>query len=107
MVCVESAILDDFSISRGGLSRGYGNQMVMEFYPRDEYGQNNSNWRVPTLAVPAHMVGSAGFKDVEAWKLQENPPNAARCRGFAKGWKSSRGKRPRRFPPIKIGGGNG
>ena len=102
LICVESAILNDFSVSRGGLSRGYGNQMVMEFYPADEYGQNHSNWWVPTLAVLAHMVGSAGFKDVEAWKLRSKPADLSHCRGFAKGWKAPPGKPPRRLPPIRI-----
>jgi tRNA (mo5U34)-methyltransferase len=107
LICVESAILNDFSISRGGLSRGYGGEMVMEFYPRDEYGQNHSNWWVPTLSALAHMVGSAGFKGVEAWKLQDDPPSVARCRGFAKGWKKFPGKPSRRIPPIRIVGPDG
>ncbi|MEX0808203.1 MAG: DUF1698 domain-containing protein [Dongiaceae bacterium] len=90
LICVESAILNDFSAYGKGLSHGYGDQMVMEFYPRSEYGRNDSNWWVPTLNVLAHMVGAAGFKDVEAWKLVDKPADLAGCRGFAKGWKMRR-----------------
>jgi tRNA (mo5U34)-methyltransferase len=44
-IFMESAILDDFSPYRGGFGAGYpGGQMVMEFYPEDQYGGNNTNW---------------------------------------------------------------
>jgi len=92
LICVESAILNDYSAYGKGLLYGYGDQMVMEFYPRSEYAQNDSNWWVPTLKLLANMVGSAGFKDVEAWKLAEKPINLAGCRGFAKGWKVRRAR---------------
>ncbi len=94
-IYVESAVLDDYSPYRGGLSHGYGGgQMVAEFYPDNQYGGNNTNWWVPTTVCLAHMVRTAGFDTVEAWKLTENPAQLAFCRGFAHGTK----KRP--------GGGN-
>ncbi|MEX1108565.1 MAG: DUF1698 domain-containing protein [Dongiaceae bacterium] len=101
MICVESAILNDFSAYGKGLLHGYGDQMVMEFYPRSEYGQNDSNWWVPTLKLLAHMIGCAGFKHVEAWKLAEKPANLAECRGFARGWKI---RRPKSSGPAAISG---
>jgi tRNA (mo5U34)-methyltransferase len=90
LLCVESAILDDLSPYRGGLGHGYGDQMVMEFYPGDQYGRNHTNWWVPTLVLMGHMVGAAGFKDIDIWKLEEKPMAEPRCRGFARGWKKGR-----------------
>jgi tRNA (mo5U34)-methyltransferase len=88
-IYVESAILDDYSPYRGGLGHGYPDgQMVMEFYPRDEYGENLTNWWVPTLACLGNLVGSAGFPRVKAWKLVNDPPDAPYCRGFVRGAKS-------------------
>jgi tRNA (mo5U34)-methyltransferase len=88
-IYVESAILDDYSPYRGGIAQGYpGGQMVMEFYPRDEYGGNVTNWWAPTLACLGHMVGSAGFPYVKAWKLVNDPPSVPYCRGFVRGAKS-------------------
>lgn len=88
-IYVECAILDDFSPYRGGVGQGYpGGQMLMEFYPRDEYGQNLTNWWVPTLACLGNMVGSAGFPQVKAWKLVKDPPDVAYCRGFVRGAKA-------------------
>jgi len=87
-IYVESAILDDFSPYRGGLGRGYpGGQMVMEFYPDDQYGANPTNWWVPTLHCLAHMVRAAGFAHVEGWKLTDNPQHVSLCRGFVRGRK--------------------
>ncbi|MBI3517322.1 MAG: DUF1698 domain-containing protein [Proteobacteria bacterium] len=87
-IYVESAILDDYSPYRGGIGHGYnGGQMVMEFYPRDDYAQNVTNWWVPTLACLGNMVGSAGFPRVKAWKLVKDPPDVAYCRGFVRGAK--------------------
>lgn len=86
---VESAILDDFSAYRGGMQHGYpGGQMLMEFYPDDQYGQNHTNWWVPSLHCLAHMVRAAGFDSVNAWKLRGQPQSLAECRGFAKGVKA-------------------
>jgi tRNA (mo5U34)-methyltransferase len=81
---IESAILDDFSPYRGGLGKGYGGQMVAEFYPGDQYGANHTNWWVPTVQCLAQMVHSAGFPTVRVWKLTaEAPTHIAHCRGFA------------------------
>lgn len=81
---VESAILDDFSPYHEGGSAG---QMVMEFYPGKQYGDNITNWWVPTLACLGHMVRSAGFNDVQGWKLTEKPVGLSQCRGFVHGSK--------------------
>jgi tRNA (mo5U34)-methyltransferase len=87
-IYVESAILDDYSPYKGGLEHGYtGQQVIMEFYPGAQYGNNESNWWVPTLYCLMNMVYSAGFQDVEGWKLVENPKSLALCRGFTKGKK--------------------
>jgi len=86
-ICVESALLDDFSPYRGGMGHGYsGQQMVMEFYPGKEYGDNETNWWVPTLLCMMNMVKASGFGDVEGWKFA-NPSALPFCRGFAKGKK--------------------
>lgn len=83
---VESAILDDFSPYRGGAGSGYtGGQMVMEFYPGRQYGNNETNWWVPTLACLGYMVKSAGFEDVQGWKLTDSPADLSQCRGFVRG----------------------
>ena len=84
---VESAILDDFSPYRGGMGVGYGgSQMVMEFYPDDQYGGNHTNWWAPTIHCLGHMVRSAGFGKVEGWKLVNGTPNhISQCRGFIRG----------------------
>lgn len=86
-IFVESAILDDFSPYRGGLGKGYpGGQTVMEFYPDDQYGANDSNWWVPTLQCLMAMLNAAGFDDVRGWKLVEGQPKRlSHCRGFARG----------------------
>ena len=87
-IYVESAILDDFSPYRGGLGKGYaGGQMVMEFYPDNQYAHNPTNWFVPTLSCLGHMVRAAGFPKAEVWKLIDNPKHVSWCRGFARGWK--------------------
>lgn len=84
-IYVESAICDDYSPYRGGFGGGYpGGQMVAEFYPGKEYGNNESNWWVPTLSCLEGMVRSAGFTRTESWKL-EGPGNVAACRGFVIG----------------------
>ena len=83
---IETAILDDYSPYRGGCGNGYaGRQMVMEFYPTDEYGKIESNWWVPTLFCLGNMMQAAGLKDVKASNLVNNPEELAACRGFAKG----------------------
>lgn len=89
-IYVESAILDDYSPYRGGLGHGYpDDQMVMEFYPGKEYGNNETNWWAPTLRCLAHMVCSSGFTEVKAWKLTtEAPTQLPHCRGFIRGLKN-------------------
>jgi len=87
---VETAILDDFSPYQGGFGQGYpGRQVVMEFYPGDEYGQNHSNWWVPTQACLGMMMLAAGFEDIEVWKLEDDPQSLPQCRGYARGVKPS------------------
>jgi tRNA (mo5U34)-methyltransferase len=83
-IFVESAILDDHSPYRGGIGHGYdGGQMVMEFYPGAQYGENVSNWWVPTLHCMMHMVGAAGFVHApRGWKLERKATALSRCRGF-------------------------
>lgn len=89
-IFVESAILDDYSPYRGGFGRGYpGGQMVMEFYPGDQYAGNATNWWAPTLACLGAMVGSAGFSHVSAWKLVEAPRQMPLLRGFVRGRKAT------------------
>jgi len=86
-IYVESAILDDFSPYQGGMGHGYsGQQMVMEFYPGKEYGNNETNWWAPTLLCMMNMVKASGFVNVEGWKFAD-PSDLAFCRGFAKGKK--------------------
>jgi tRNA (mo5U34)-methyltransferase len=88
-IYIESAILDDFSPYNGGIGKGYpGQQMVMEFYPGKQYGNNESNWWVPTVSCLMGMVFSSGFGKIEGWKLIDNPPNLPYCRGFVKGTKT-------------------
>lgn len=88
-ILVESAILDDFSPYRGGFGHGYsGRQVVMEFYPGDQYASNDANWWVPTLHCLAAMVQAAGFSHVRGWKLTAEPAELAHCRGFVRGRKA-------------------
>lgn len=87
-IYVETAICDDFSPYRGGLGKGFAGQMVMEFYPDDQYGANKTNWWAPTLHCVAHMVRVAGFTaDVQGWKLTDQPQHVSQCRGFVMGRK--------------------
>ena len=86
-ILVESAVCDDYSPYRG-LGHGYGEQqMVMEFYPDKQLGDNPTNWWAPTLDCLGHMVRAAGFDDVTCWKLTDVPADIPRCRGFARGVK--------------------
>jgi tRNA (mo5U34)-methyltransferase len=85
-IFVESAILDDYSPYRGGIGHGYaGGQMVMEFYPDSQYGNNTTNYWVPTLHCLGQMVGSAGFAHVDGGKLIEKPDSVPHCRGIIVG----------------------
>lgn len=84
-IYIESAVLDDYSPYRGGIGQGYpGRQMVMEFYPDGQLGNNPTNWWAPTLQCLGHMVRAAGFTDVMAWKLEDAPKDPAHARGFVK-----------------------
>ncbi|OHB65761.1 MAG: hypothetical protein A2Y76_01675 [Planctomycetes bacterium RBG_13_60_9] len=85
---VETASLDEYSPYRGGIGKGFtGNEVVMEFYPGAEYGNNPGNWWAPTLQCLGAMMASVGFKDIECWPLTETPKSLAECRGFASGTK--------------------
>ena len=87
---VESAILDDFSPYRGGIGKGYGQgEFVAEFYPTNEYGNNQSNWWAPTLHCLGAMVAAAGFPSVKGWKLTQEPTELGHCRGFIYGSKQA------------------
>lgn len=83
-IYIESAILNEFSPYKGGLGKGYQDDMVMEFYPGKQYGGNDSNWWVPTLKCLANMVVSSGFSHADMWKL--NPTSLHTCRGFIRGY---------------------
>jgi tRNA (mo5U34)-methyltransferase len=86
---IESAICDDYSPYRGGLDGGYRNSdMVAEFYPGDEFGENKGNWWNPTLKCLGYMLQASGFPTVELWRLTENPNSVMQCRGFAFAGKS-------------------
>ncbi len=82
---IETAISNDVSIYRGGFGHGFGSQLVTEFYPGDEYGQNHTNWWGPTLHLAAQWVGAAGFRIESAWKLCLIPQRLIECRGFITG----------------------
>jgi tRNA (mo5U34)-methyltransferase len=85
-IYIESAILDDYSPYRGGIGQGYpGGQVVMEFYPEDQYSENPSNWWVPTMHCLGLMVRAAGFRAVRGWKLLDTPEALSHCRGFVTG----------------------
>ena len=90
-IYIETAILDDYSPYQGGMGKGYpGEQVVMEFYPRAEYGNNATNWWVPTLYCVLGMLTAAGFDDVTGWKLTSDAPQKLpHCRGFARGTRSA------------------
>jgi tRNA (mo5U34)-methyltransferase len=87
-IFVESAVLDDFSPYRGGYGHGYpGGQLVMEFYPTNEYAQNETNWWAPTGHCLAAMVHAAGFPRIEVQLLTDKPKELAHCRGFVQGYR--------------------
>ncbi|MBS1723681.1 MAG: DUF1698 domain-containing protein [Armatimonadetes bacterium] len=89
-IFVETAILDDFSPYQGGLGNGYsGAQPVMEFYPNNEYGNNETNWWAPSVSCLGLMTIAAGFPDVSVWKLVDQPREIAHCRGFCHGKKAA------------------
>lgn len=82
-IYIETACLDEYSPYRGGIGHGFHeNEMVMEFYPGAEYGNNPSNWWAPTLQCLGGMLASVGFADIEGWPLTEKPGQVGECRGF-------------------------
>jgi tRNA (mo5U34)-methyltransferase len=83
---VESAILDGI-ISPYTQKVHRSDGCHMEFYPKAEFGNNPTNWWVPTLRCIKAMMETVGFVDVETWRLTDEPENLAQCRGFAKGRK--------------------
>jgi tRNA (mo5U34)-methyltransferase len=91
---IESAIADDFSACRGGRGKGFGADMVMEFYPNDEYGENKTNWWVPTLRALDGMVKASGFETVYAAGSSPTCPPA--CPSAAGSSGVRRARRPRR-----------
>lgn len=101
-IYIETAALDDYSPYQGGIGHGFNkNERVMEFYPTKEYGDNESNWWVPTLQCLGAMLHAVGFKQINAWPLTEMPQALPACRGFA-----SATKDPDKFPanrPDDIG----
>lgn len=98
-IYIESAVVDDYSpyLSKESESdpgklifRGYPeNNMVMEFYPDEQYACNKTNWWVPTIQTLGAMVGSVGFKNVHGWALMDMPQELAHCRGFVYGSKEA------------------
>jgi tRNA (mo5U34)-methyltransferase len=85
IICIETAICDNYSPYR---EFGYPdkNNVVMEFFPNDEFDGVQTNWWSPTLPCLGRMVEAAGFKDVDVWKF-EKPESKLFARGFAKGIK--------------------
>ena len=79
---IETAVCDYFSPYRGGLGKGYGDDMVMEFYPANEYGNNVTNWWAPTLKALSYMVHSCGWKGVKSWRFNHDPASVTLCRGI-------------------------
>jgi tRNA (mo5U34)-methyltransferase len=97
-IYIETAEADDYSPYRGGLNKGYpNNEMVMEFYPGKQYGNNENNWWCPTLQCLCEMVKTAGWKDVDAWTLTDRPVQLSECRGFISGTKDPK-KEPANRP---------
>ena len=82
-IYVESAICDDYSPYRE--TGGLGDVTAMEFYPGAELGNMPTNWWAPTLRCLAQMVRAAGWPEINAWKLTDEPKNPSQARGFVKG----------------------
>ena len=88
-IYIESAICDDYSPYRQAIGSGYPhNDVVMEFYPGKQYGNNESNWWVPTIQCLGTMVESVGFKNIHGWALTDKPTGVPECRGFVYGSKT-------------------
>lgn len=83
LLCVESHISDDYSPYRG-MGKGYGEDMILEFFPGSQLAGCPTNWFSPTLKCLANMVEAAGFSQVQAWKIAD-PGEPTYCRGFVQG----------------------
>jgi len=86
---IETAICDDYSPYQGHLGHGYpsgAGHCLAEFYPRNEYGGNATNWWTPNVTCLKAMMESAGFTVSAAWKYQTQE-GISKCRGFATGKK--------------------
>ena len=88
-IIVESQVCDDYSPFRGGFGNGYpGNQMVAEFFPTNELAGNVTNWWAPSIHCLGGLIHAAGFsRNIQIWKLMNNPMKVGFCRGFASGFK--------------------
>ena len=96
-IYIETASLDEYSPYQGGIGHGFNRcENVMEFYPTNQYGNNDSNWWAPTLQCLGTMLFSVGFNDIAAWPLTEKPKDLVECRGFA-----SATKDPEKYPANK------
>lgn len=84
MLHVESAIIDDIQSPYTG-KRHLEDGCYAEFYPNSEFGNNPTNWWVPTLNCLEALLEAAGFDVGDTWKLTDNPQSLAHCRGFAVG----------------------
>lgn len=88
MIHVETAILDGTrSLYTAQPCNPIG--CYAEFFANDEFGQNKSNWWVPTLKCAAAWLEAVGFVEIESWKLRSNPTTLAECRGFLRAKKPS------------------
>jgi tRNA (mo5U34)-methyltransferase len=88
-IIVESQVCDDFSPYSGGFDTSYpGREMVAEFFPTDELAGNVTNWWAPSICCLGGLIYAAGFtRDIQLWKLIDNPKEIGFCRGFASGFK--------------------
>ncbi len=85
-IWVETAVADDYSPYRGGVTHGYPDgDMIIEHYPNGEYAGNASGLWAPTVNCLIHMLAAAGFAECRGWKLTETPQSVAQCRGIAHG----------------------
>jgi tRNA (mo5U34)-methyltransferase len=79
---IESAILDDLKTPYTGY-RPPRSACHAEYYPGSEFAMNESNWCCPTLNCIEAWLKMTGWSDIKTWKLEEDPKQMARCRGFA------------------------
>lgn len=80
---VESAILDDFVSPYTG-KRHDATGCYAEMYPGSEFGNNPSNYSVPTLKGLAAWLEIGGWEVEDTWKLTDSPIHISQCRGFAR-----------------------